>query len=208
MDETPASIESVASGLRLSGVVAMQGEPKLAVIEAAGLGSRVVRPGDRLRGGVRVARIGDDWIELVWNGETHRLSVQSAAPRGASAAAAAQGGGHGKGGSQPPGEESFEGPVVIDDELGAIIDDVAANEGASAEDLAFVVGAYLGLPPQAEISITDLSFADFDDALGVKQELNETGMVRMRMSDMEGDRMLYLKTEGGESSPGAADDAH
>jgi hypothetical protein len=203
-----------AEALRLSGVVTVGGEPRLAVIELSGAGGLMVRSGDSLPGGNRVLAIGLDWVRLSWDGEERLLRLTSApadalrdlTPQTATRPAT-------RPTPEAVGSEAVEEGVLpktdvltLDPALEEIVAGVAANETNSAEVLASAIGAYFGLPANTEIAVTDMSFGAFANAAAAKAALDGSGMLRVRIGE-EGEqmRMLYLRTPLPEGPPESAE---
>ena len=191
---------AIEVGPRLSGVVAVGGKARLAVLEIPGRGGRLVRVGDTLSDGSRVTAMGLDWVRLAgrdgerlirlegtgdapFASETRSTPGRSGAPGSAD---------HPDGPGMGAAEEADPQVLTVEPELQELIDGVTATDGASVESLADVIGAFHGWPADAEIVLSDLSFNPFPDAAAVKAALNEAGMVRVRVGSGEGERMHYL----------------
>jgi hypothetical protein len=191
---------AMAVGPRLSGVVAVGGEARLAVLEIPGRGGRLVRVGDTLSDGSRVTAMGLDWVRLAGRDGERLIRLEGAGdapvayetrstPGRSDASGSAD---HPDGPGMGAAEESGPKMLILEPELQELIDGVAVTQGASVESLADVIGAFHGWPADAEIAISDLSFNPFPDAAAVKAALEEAGMVRVRVGSGEGERMHYL----------------
>lgn len=176
---------------RLSGIVAVAGEPRLAVLELPGRGGRLVRVGDRLADGAEVAAIGPDWVRLAVHGQ-ERLLRLAGLPAGAAGPAAPREGAP-PADASPPITGPDRGVVDAGGELGDLIAGVASDRGNPVEALADVVGAYLGLPPATEITVSDVAFGPFASAAAAKAELDRQGMIRVQIGSGQVREMLYLR---------------
>lgn len=149
----------------------------------------MVRVGDTLADGSKVVEIGRDWVRLSsdrggWELRLTSLPAGAAPPRLPTTAVPSEGkppptvAASRPAEGQPPLETGFG---TLDAELTEIIAGVAANEANSANELASAVGAYLGLPADAEIAVTDMAFGTYDNAAAAKANLDRSGMVRVRI---------------------------
>jgi hypothetical protein len=190
---------------RLSGIVAVNGEARLAVVELAGQGGHMVRVGDVILGGARVLAMGPDWVRLEQQGEERILRLRSL-PAGVVPQATAQPAPKAEPAPQGGGQTPHLVAAEAEGELQEIIRGVAANPKATADDLGSAIGAYLGLPANTEIAVTDVSFGVFDSAAAAKAALDQKGMVRVQVGGADGpQQMIYLQAPPPEGSQGAAE---
>lgn len=141
-----AEVTVPSAQLRLSGVIAVGGETRLAVIEAAGQGGRLVRVGDKLVDGTRVLEIGPDWIRVRKGNIEQKLDINGVLPvsndaGGPPAAVAAA--------ARPERPFPWEGkasPEVVD-----AVTRIAADPLASEADLTFGLASQLDLPADARV---------------------------------------------------------
>jgi hypothetical protein len=176
------------SKLRLSGVILVGGEPKLAVVEQRDGGGRTVRPGDKLRGVGVVTAIGPDWVSIDVGGEERVLHLTSTAQ------------------GQPPGNENApttddqdisppgSGSVDVTPELLEELGRVAANPSANDEDLSLTLIPLLGLSGDARVK---LFFPGEPEREGkgpaeVHAALVRGQAVRLRIEEGGEDAMIYL----------------
>lgn len=204
-----------ASGLRLSGIVTVAGEPRLAVIEGAGGDGLLVRVDETLPDGSRVLALGPDWVRLAVRGQETLLRLEGLpadAQRAPPDRQAVQPGEAPRPGSEKPvalrvvpnGAEDARrrGVLTADGELGELIAGAAAKR-RSTEALGDVIGAHLGLPMDAEVTVTDLNFAPFADAADAKKALDENSMLRVKVTSGEEQQMLYLRSAADGQAAGA-----
>jgi hypothetical protein len=189
-----ADWEDALSELRLSGVILVGGEPKLAVVERAGRGGRTVRVGDTLRGVGAVTAIGPDWVRIDVGGGVGVLQL-SAPAQGQSAG--------------DDGQPSTVGTVDLDNcsvhtgsvdvtpELLSEIGRVAANPSASEEDLSLTLIPLLGLAGDARIKIFFPGEPEREEKgpAELHAALVRGEAVRLRIEQDGEEEMVYLMPE-------------
>lgn len=169
------------AAMRLSGVVAVAGAPRLAVVEIEGRGGQLLRLGDTLPGDLEVMEIGSDWVRLRLGVEERVLrltGLPSGSAPNAEAAAALR-----------------DGILKVKGELAEEIAAVAGMPDASLKAFADVIGTYLALPPGTEIRVSDLGSSALSSAAEAKAALERSGMLRVEIGSGEQQRTLYLRAE-------------
>jgi hypothetical protein len=187
---------AAAGDLRLSGVVAMGGEMRLAVVERPGQGGRLVRAGDTLSDGSRVLEIGPDSMRLALNGKERVLQVAGLRPAGAAEPGAAVG--SAGGGAQPP---SADQPLMSSAKANAEILDalsrLASDPRASEDDLGFVLAPLLDVPAGSSIRPFFPGQPELEDkGLSEMRAILDRGqVVRLKVDSGGQERMVYLMKE-------------
>jgi hypothetical protein len=188
-DTRPRETSSPGAALRLSGVVAVGGEARLAVVELEGQGGRLVRAGEALSDGTRVLAIGLDWLRVSRDGEERTLQMSSLPPSGAVPEPVTP--------REPTGEPAAASdahrPIAWSRPANAEVFDavtrVVSDPLASEADLSFALAPLLDLPADARVR----PFFPGDP------ELEEQGLSAVRDTLARGE-LVRLMVEDGEET--------